>query len=88
MSIWKVIFATLVIFGAGVITGVLGYNRFYPPALVSAPGGDAAVQQSPINPWPHVAKAPQGTNSPAKVKNDFIARFGKQLELTGAKHPD
>jgi hypothetical protein len=82
VSIWKVIFATLVIFGAGVITGVLGYNRFYPPAMVSVQGPEASVPQSPINPWPHVTKGPQGTNSPVKVRNDFLTRFGKQLELT------
>lgn len=82
MSIWKVIFATLVIFGAGVVTGVLGYNRFCAPALATTAGVEAAAPQSPINPWLHVGKQAQGTNNPAKVKNDFVARFGKQLELT------
>jgi len=81
VSIWKVIFATLVIFGAGVITGVLGYNRVNQTNMVSTVPESAAQTQSPLNTW-HPPKQEQGTNSPAKVKNDFLGRFGKQLELT------
>ena len=82
MSIWKVIFATLVIFSAGVITGVLGYNR-YAQTVAPAVAPEAASPQSPLNNWPlpH-AKTEQGTNSPVKVKVDFVSRFGKQLSLS------
>ncbi|HEY1173075.1 MAG TPA: hypothetical protein VGH19_17030 [Verrucomicrobiae bacterium] len=82
MSIWKVILATLVIFGAGVITGGLFVNRMHVTApVVAAPADDS--NRHPLSTW----VPPQAnTNNPppaavGKAK-DFVARFGAQLELT------
>jgi hypothetical protein len=82
VSIWKVIFATLVIFGAGLITGGLFVNRMHQaaPAAVSAP--DESTKH-PLSVW---ERPIINTNNPPpavnKVKNDFVTRFGQQLELT------
>lgn len=81
MSVWKVILATLVIFGAGVITGGLFVNRMHVNAPVAAAAADES-NRHPLNPW----MAPQlHTNAPprsVKIKEDFLSRFGTQLGLT------
>jgi hypothetical protein len=81
VSIWKVIFATLVIFGAGIVTGGLFVNRMHQadPAGVVASG---EATKHPLSVW---ERPVINTNNPPhslKVKNDFVTRFGQQLELT------
>ncbi len=81
MNIWKVILATLVIFGAGVITGGLFVNRMHTAAPVAAAAPDDS-NRHPLSSWipPQVS-----TNNPPPVAagkaKDFVARFGQQLEL-------
>lgn len=85
MSVWKVILATLVIFGAGIITGALFVNRLHQTSPVAAIP-EAGTNRHPLNPW----ETPViNTNAPTrsmKVKNDFLNRFGQQLELTSEQH--
>jgi Spy/CpxP family protein refolding chaperone len=75
---WKVIFATLVIFGAGVVTGGLIAKR--------SPGLLAAQPQS--NPAPRPDNAARGTNRSFAMppmplmRKDFLKDLGRELELT------
>jgi len=85
VSIWKVILATLVIFGAGVIAGASFINRLHQTAHAAAAGSDASTRH-PLNPW----ETPViNTNNPprsVRAKNDFLNRFGQQLEITSEQH--
>jgi Spy/CpxP family protein refolding chaperone len=69
---WKVIFPTLVIFGAGVVTGALVVNlstRITQPVVVTSP------------PAPHVVEAQR-----QQQQTDLLHRMDKQLLLTGDQH--
>jgi len=81
VSIWKVIFATLVIFGAGIVTGGLFVNRMHQavPAVVSAPNEST---KHPLSVWNPPQLSTNSTPHSQKVRNDFVTRFGQQLELT------
>lgn len=80
MSVWKVIFATLVIFGAGVITGGLFVNRMHHTA--PAPAAADQPAKHPLDVWERPQVNTNAAPHSLKVKNDFITRFGVQLELT------
>ena len=68
MKPWKVIFATLVIFGAGVMTGALAVR-------IAA----QTKQRNPAQPA-HVAKGK--TSSKPVTKPDFLQRLERELALT------
>lgn len=88
MNNWKVIFATAVIFGAGVITGGLLVN--YVQRCKGLPAKFSPVE-APVSPGASQAKA---TNQPAVkaqrppeiLSKDFLQRLDKELELTRAQH--
>lgn len=84
MNIWKVIFATLVIFGAGVLAGTLSTHRYHVRGQVSATQDHASNNVPKIGLWPRPSLSPAVTNAPSwtRSKNDFVERFGQQLELS------
>lgn len=75
MSPWKVILATMVIFGCGVVTGGLLMKAGLPHVVAPE-----VVQQSPAKP---------GGNSPPLIQiqqPSFLKRMDRQLDLTGEQH--
>jgi hypothetical protein len=70
---WKVIFATIVIFGAGVVTGGLLVNHVVRPFHRSRP-----VEPSPTN---QVDTVPQVLN-PEFLKKQFVQQLDDKLDLT------
>ena len=85
MNNWKVIFATVVIFGAGVITGGLLVNHVQhshpkgqhkPPAEVRAPATNVAVRP------PEAAKL----RPPEILSKQFLQRLGDDLHLAPEQH--
>ncbi len=70
MNIWKVILVTLVIFGAGVITGGVVARRTH-----SQPGGES---------WRHSStnRMGQGFRPEKVLRMEFITRAREELELT------
>lgn len=88
MNNWKVIFATAVIFGAGVITGGLlvnyvqrckGMPAKFSPAV--APVSSDTAQTKATN---QPAAKPQ--RPPEILSKDFLQRLDKELELTKTQH--
>ncbi len=88
MRYWQVIFATLVIFGAGVITGgLLVNNSYHAQVAASAPVSPAT---NPAPPVPNVSSVivppsntpPDGGGNANRLKKDFLTRYGQQLQLT------
>ena len=67
MNTWKVILATIVIFGTGVLTGALA-TRFYTPYTARS-----------HRPW--VAGRPEGS-SPGGMRLEFLRRIQRTLDLT------
>ena len=77
MSAWKVILATMVIFGCGVVTGALLMKTELPSA-----GAPAEPAQHP----------PASTNQPPPLaqiqRPEFLRRMQKQLELTASQRDE
>jgi hypothetical protein len=80
VNAWKVILATLVIFGAGVITGGLLERAFHPAA--SQP---AVAENARRTPGATVAGAPRQNKLPAPMqgplRKDFLNRLDSELKL-------
>jgi Spy/CpxP family protein refolding chaperone len=76
VSPWKVILATMVIFGCGVVTGALLIKTELPPASIA-------------DPVPHLSNS---TNQPppfAQIQRlEFLRRMEKQLDLTPSQRDD
>lgn len=75
MNTWKVIFATLVIFGAGVVTGGLLVSYAVHTNTASRPnqGGAVAGGGQAVNPWLQRAR-------------ELLRRMDRELELTPEQH--
>ena len=77
MSAWKVILATMVIFGCGVVTGALLMKTELPSAV------------APAEPAQH---PPASTNQPPPLaqiqRPEFLRRMQKQLELTASQRDE
>ena len=77
MSTWKVILATLVIFGAGVVTGGL-FNRQCTKLICNAGKPAAPVVESTTN-------TNRGVPPPAQIpgmRKDFVKRMDRELNLS------
>lgn len=73
MNSWKVILATMVIFGAGVITGGLLVKNTASPVQIRPPRTAARTNQPPI--------------MPGQIQRmDFLLRAGNELNLTPQQH--
>jgi Spy/CpxP family protein refolding chaperone len=72
VNTWKVILATLVIFGAGVITGALVVNL------------SARMTAQPVAPPPPIHV--QVEKREQQQQTDLLHRMDKQLELTSEQH--
>jgi Spy/CpxP family protein refolding chaperone len=79
---WKVILATVVIFGAGVLTGGLLVNyvnhphfKGTPPAMVA--NQDRGPQRPPEFPMPHLAD---------RMGRQFVQQLDEKLQLTPEQH--
>jgi hypothetical protein len=82
---WRVIFATAVIFGAGVITGGLLVNHVQQPRLKSAKRPAAAYSAAPANAATNqMASKPQ--RQPEILSKEFLQRLDRELELSEAQH--
>jgi uncharacterized membrane protein len=79
---WKLIFATVVIFGAGVITGGLlaHYARPARPPAASRPAAMVEVHPAPTNQWLRQADAPK-PRLPEVLSKQFLQRLDEQLHL-------
>jgi Spy/CpxP family protein refolding chaperone len=91
VNYWKVILATLVIFGAGVITGALLVNSANNAATTTATPQGPIVPIHVVPPGNAVTStnAPtEGSNPPNwnRMKKDFLSRYGKQLDLTAEQY--
>ena len=88
MNFWKVILATVVIFGAGVFTGGLlvdhvdrahQRNPHHPPVTA----GEHAQTNSPVQPGPPDFPMPRMAKEMGK---QFVQQLNKTLKLTPAQH--
>ena len=77
MSPWKVILATMVIFGCGVVTGALLMKTELPPA--GAPMELAPRPSTSTNPPPPLNQF---------QRPEFLRRMQKQLELTASQRDE
>ena len=85
MNNWKVIFATVVIFGAGVITGGLLVNyvqHSHPKAFHKAPEAHVSVTNQPAtNQAVRVPDVPK-LRAPEILSKQFLQRLKDELHLT------
>lgn len=94
MNVWRIILATLVIFGAGIVTGTLfvSHSQPQPPPVHTA---DTAGPMPPPHPWAggtnqnHEAGrfgALMGVGMPPRGSTkDFLDRLDAELKLTGVQ---
>ena len=89
MNNWKVIFATVIIFGAGVITGGLLVNYVHlsehrggshKTTAQPQPGTNTAVQTTGTNPVSATIRLSEGLNK------SFLAKLDTALALTPEQH--
>jgi Spy/CpxP family protein refolding chaperone len=80
---WKVILATVVIFGAGVVTGGLLVNCVKPshPKTMRHPAATAEVHPSATNQPPRVADAAKPPRLPEILSRPFLQRLDEELHL-------
>jgi Spy/CpxP family protein refolding chaperone len=81
VNTWKVILATMVIFGAGVVTGGLLVHKF--SLAASERSAPTAEEHARASHFAHTA----GTNRPAQppsagMRLDFLRRAQRELDLT------
>lgn len=91
MNVWKVVLATLVIFIAGIVTGVIlvriaqGPHVPRPWQMQRGPGDNSRVPSQPMNPpgsnFPNDPRSP-GTQPPGLLSREFIQILERQLQLT------
>jgi uncharacterized membrane protein len=89
---WKVIFATVVIFGAGVVTGGLLVNyvqHSHPRNYNNNPhrsGTTTEVHPPATNPPPHQADAGKPARLPEILSKPFLQRLDEELHLAPDEH--
>ena len=84
MNNWKVIFATVVIFGAGVVTGGLLVNYVtysHPRNNFRHLTATAEVHPPATNQLPHLADAPK-PRLPEVLSKQFLQRLDEELHLS------
>lgn len=89
MNNWKVIFATVVIFGTGVVTGGLLVNYVLHPHFKAAKRPAAAVSPaSASNPTSLTTNAStvKSQRPPEILSKDFLQRLDTELKLVPAQH--
>ncbi len=85
MNNWKVILATVVIFGAGVVTGGLLVNYVKPPHPKAA-RHLAEARLSATNPPPRAADAARPPHLPEILSRPFLQRLDEDLHLAPDEH--
>lgn len=91
MNNWKVIFATAVIFGAGVITGglLVNYVQHSHPKAAPRRAANAAEAHSSVssvtNQAPRTADAPK-PRQPELLSKQFLQRLDEELHLAPDQH--
>ncbi len=88
MNNWKVIFATVVIFGAGVVTGGLLVNYVKPShsKVMRHPAATAEGRPSATNQSPRVADAAKPPRLPEILSRPFLQRLDEALHLAPDEH--
>lgn len=81
MSIWRVIAATFVIFLAGIITGAIATNHYHARQPRLAPAPAASLPEHTLWPKTSTNVPPASTNAWRRLTTDFMASFGKELNL-------
>jgi hypothetical protein len=81
---WKVIFATVVIFGAGVITGglLVNYVNYSHGRPAHHPPLTADAHAPATNPPPRVVEAPKLLRPPEILDKDFLLKIDAVLHLS------
>ena len=89
MNNWKVIFATVVIFGAGVVTGgllVSSVDHARPRNYPRRPAAMAEVHASVTNQSPRQADAARPPRPPEVLSKQFLQQLDEQLHLAADQH--
>ena len=89
MNNWKVIFATVVIFGAGVVTGgllVSSVDHARPRNYPRRPAAMAEVHPSVTNQSPRQADAARPPRPPEVLSKQFLQQLDEQLHLAADQH--
>ena len=87
MNNWKVIFATVVIFGAGVITGglLVNYVQHSRPKAARHPAAMVEVHPALTNQLLRPAEAPK-PRLPEVLNKQFLQRLDEELHLATNQH--
>lgn len=87
MNNWKVIFATVVIFGAGVITGglLVNYVQHSRPKAARHPAATGEVHPALTNQLLRQADAPK-PRLPEVLNKQFLQRLDEELHLATNQH--
>ena len=84
MNNWKVIFATAIIFGAGVLTGglLVNYVQHSHPKPARHATAPTEARQSALNPSPRPAEAGKPPRLPEVLSKQFLFRLDEELHLS------
>lgn len=80
MNSWKVILATIVIFGTGVVTGGLLVNHVAHPRFFRPPP-EISNGREPLN-----GREPPRPRSPEALSKQFLQQLDERLQLTPEQH--
>jgi uncharacterized membrane protein len=85
---WKVILATVVIFGAGVVTGglLVNYVKHSHPKITRHPAATAEVHPPATNQSPRVADTAKPPRLPEILSRPFLQRLDEELHLAPDEH--
>jgi hypothetical protein len=86
---WKVIFATMIIFGAGVVTGGLVVNDIqhsHPKNNARPPVAPAEGRSASTNTPSHPGDAGKPPRPPEVLRKRFLQQVDKQLDLATDQH--
>lgn len=89
MNNWKVIFAAVVIFGAGVVTGGLLVNyvqHSHPRNNLRRPAATAETHPPATNQLPRQAEATRPPRLPEILSKPFLQRLDEELHLAPDEH--
>jgi Spy/CpxP family protein refolding chaperone len=88
MNSWKIILATVVIFGAGVLTGgvLVNYVNHAQPKLPHRPPPESAQHPQVENPEPSRQPGLPKPRQPDWWKKQFVQQLDDKLQLTPEQH--